>query len=189
MKTGTTVLAVACAAVFMAPSAAAAQATQAKADTHCVANSDTEKVTCYDTFREAIAAATGGRITNASQEEAAQDKKFMDKLNAPADSPTARAASSSSHILGILYWDANYQGSSHLLLADSPCRDNSSWDFGWSTLYSTGFNDATSSIRTTGNCHMQVWEHANYTGASEFYTTDQPSLGVLNDQITSIKVW
>ncbi len=184
--TGTSVLAVACAAVFMAPSpAAAAQAPQATAGSHCVADLDTQKTTCYDTFRESVAAATGGRITDAAQERAARDKDFVAKLNTRTDTRTSRAASN-THVVGVFYWEGNYTGHTWIARAGRPCLNDGSWDHRWRDL--GGWNDAISSLQLAGNCYVRAWEHSDYGGATQYYTSDTAWVGdAMNDRISSLQ--
>ncbi|MEU5163234.1 hypothetical protein AB0G74_27005 [Streptomyces sp. NPDC020875] len=188
LRTGMTgLVTVACASVFLAPvPAVAAQAPQGEATaSHCVGDLDTGKTTCYDTFRESVAAATGGRVTDATQKTAAKDKNFPEKLNASTGTGTARAANA-SHVIGVFYWDANYSGPTWIARAANPCYNNGRWDWRWTGL--GDWNDAISSIQLAGNCYIRGWEHGDYSGATQYYTSDTTYVGnAMNDRISALE--
>jgi|EndMetStandDraft_9_1072997.scaffolds.fasta_scaffold152025_1 hypothetical protein len=60
---------------------------------HCVSNSaEPTRIMCYDNFTAAIAAATGGRISDAPADvqKAMKDRRLMEKLNATKEKRTVR---------------------------------------------------------------------------------------------------
>ncbi|MFF3734327.1 peptidase inhibitor family I36 protein [Streptomyces sp. NPDC002476] len=196
----TGLVAAVCAAVFMAPATAgAAQAPEnprAKAGPHCVADAVTQKTTCYDTFRESIAAATGGRITDApaTPQKAATDKKFLAKLNAPAETaantPASRTtARSSQTIAAVLYEHGNYYGQSLTLTTYVPCGIGSRFgvlDLG-SDFYR--FDNLTSSLIASGDCQIELFENPNLTGASQKYSGSVGWVGnAMNDHASSVAI-
>ncbi|MER6910696.1 hypothetical protein ABT354_03340 [Streptomyces sp. NPDC000594] len=186
-------VAVACAGVFLAPSSATAaeaprdKALQGKAGTHCVTDLDTRKTTCYDTFRESVTAATGGRVTDATQARAAQDKRFVDTLNASARAGGPRAAAELPHVLAIFYSKGDYKGSTWIPRGPLPCADDGKVNYYMGGL-AGGWNDAISSLQTAGNCHIRAWEHGEFAGASQYYTTSTRWVGdAMNDRISSLE--
>ncbi|MEU3657447.1 hypothetical protein AB0E67_32680 [Streptomyces sp. NPDC032161] len=194
----TGLVAAACAAVFMAPAPAGAvqtpEAHRAKEGPHCVADAVTQKTTCYDTFRESIAAATGGRITDApaTPQKAATDKEFLAKLNAPAktaaNTPASRTTATSSQTIGaVLYEHGNYSGQSLTLTMYVPCGVGSR--FAYSDLGSEfyRFDNLTSSLIASGNCQVELFENISLTGASQKYTSSVGWVGnAMNDHASSV---
>ncbi|MEI5102773.1 peptidase inhibitor family I36 protein [Streptomyces sp. PmtG] len=169
---------------------ATAQATpKAKAGSHCAADLATDKTTCYDSFREVIAAATGGRVTDApaTPQQAAKDKKFLAKLNAPASSPArARSAAAQSNMVGaILYEDWNYGGGSLTLRIPSACEDNGGWDWGYNTL--DDWNDRASSLIPANNCWVSLYSDIHFNGTEQGYRGSAPYVGdAMNDRASSV---
>ncbi|MFI2209247.1 peptidase inhibitor family I36 protein [Streptomyces sp. NPDC020141] len=198
VRTGVTgLMAAACASVLLAPSpAAAAQAPGAGPDSYCVKNIETDRTTCYDTFRESIAAATGGRITDApAPEKAAADKRFLAKLNAPsralANAGTAasagadsRAANSVLHAL--VYEHAHYEGRVIAIVSDGPCKNNGKWDNEVASLGSDWDNQI-SSLIPANNCYVELFSDPYFQGARQLYTSSTPYVGsAMNDQASSL---
>lgn len=182
----TGLVAAACAGVLAAPSPAAA-APEAKAGPHCVVKVATGKTTCYDTFRESIAAATDGRITDApaTPQKAAEDKKFLAGLNAPA----SRGAAVPMAIGGWLYEDAGYAGRSLTLgIAADTCRNDGRWDGQVNRLGDHGFNDVTSSAWTIGNCLVELHSETNFRGTRNLYDRADWVGSSMNDRASSLRL-
>ncbi|MGX2994939.1 hypothetical protein JNUCC64_11670 [Streptomyces sp. JNUCC 64] len=181
----------ACAGVLLAPAPVAAAP---KAGAHCVVQVASGKSACYDTFPEAVAAATGGRITDApaTPRKAARDKEFLARLDAPAaSSTTARRATraAAANIGGWLYEHGWYGGRSLTLsLSTSGCRSDGRWDaqVGWLGDYN--FNDITSSVVTAGNCHVELSEHGGFQGARAFYDYAEWVGNSMNDQASAVRL-
>ncbi|WP_371648715.1 MULTISPECIES: hypothetical protein [unclassified Streptomyces] len=171
---------------------ATAQATpKTKAGSHCVANVTTHKTTCYDSFRDVIAAATGGRVTDApaTPEQAAKDKKFLAELNAPATSPAgARTAGAVNKVVGaILYEDWNYGGASLTLTIPAPCENDGQWDWQYDTL--DDWNDSVSSLIPANNCWVALSSDIYHSGTQQEYHTATPYVGdAMNDRASSVSL-
>ncbi|MDK0524569.1 hypothetical protein [Streptomyces sp. ML-6] len=183
----------ACAAVLLAPASAAA-APQKEPQSHCVVDTATRKTTCYDTFRESIAAATGGRINNASQEEAAKDKHFLDKLNASAKAPAGTqssrtsASAASPFVLSIFYDDWDYEGSSLTSTGNAACKNDGKWDYQQNYIES-GWNNHVTSLKLFSNCYVELFSGANFTEARQFFTSDTRWVGEAMDNQASSVAW
>ncbi|MFE5097379.1 peptidase inhibitor family I36 protein [Streptomyces sp. NPDC056638] len=183
---------IASATMAIAGTTATATATpQSKTGAHCVANLAAHKTTCYDTFREAIAVATSGRVTDApaTPEKAAKDKAFVAELNAPARSRNANVAANAqdSMVGAILYNDWNYGGGTYTLSIPEPCRNDGQWDYGYDEL--DGFNDRTSSVLPANNCWIALYSDIYYNGTSQEYHGSTPYVGdAMNDQASSVKL-
>lgn len=185
-------LIVASLSMALAGTTATAQATpKAKVGSHCAADLSTHKTTCYDSFRDVIAAATGGRVTDApaTPQQAAKDKKFLAELNAPAVSPAhAKTAVAQNKVVGgILYEDWNYGGGSLTLTVPAACKDDGQWDWGYPTL--DDWNDTVSSVIPAGNCYVALYSDIYYNGTQQQYNTSTPYVGdAMNDRASSVKL-
>lgn len=179
--------AVASVGMLTTPSATAADQAPRVSGTgpHCVAQAETNKTTCYKTFRESIAAATGGRVTDATQEKAARTPNFVDQLNKQADTRTSRTAAS-TFILSIMYANPNYGGTSLTNTGTGPCTNNDTWDWEVSSILAS-WNDHVSSFMLYSNCHLNAFEHYGFGGASQYFGSDTPWLGALDNQISSYR--
>lgn len=133
---------------------------------HCVARVSSSgvsssDVSCYSTFRDAIAFATGGVIVDAPEANVAlTDESFarrLEELGITAN-PTI--------VIGIDFTDIRWQGSTFTWTADRLCDGNwSNRDFFVSSMPS-GWNDVISSFRTYVNCLTVLHEHINFGGAT-----------------------
>ncbi|MER6912059.1 hypothetical protein ABT354_10340 [Streptomyces sp. NPDC000594] len=188
----TGLVAAACASVLLSPAPAAATQAPEAADVHCVINAVTAKSTCYDTFRESIAAATGGRVTDATQEKAAKNNKFVDTLNtetATARTPGSRAANNLL-VVGILFEHMNYEGSSRVIYGLQQCRNDGEWDYTDSNLgRGLAFDNRVSSLQLRENCEGELYSEINFGGTRQFYVRTTPWVGdAMNDQASSIRL-
>ncbi|GAA2221761.1 hypothetical protein GCM10010232_02610 [Streptomyces amakusaensis] len=189
----TGLVAAACASVLLMPSpAVAAQAPETKPDSHCAMNVETGGVTCYDTFRESVAAATGGRITDApAPEKAAKDKRFLAKLNAPsrerarAGAAGVNSRAAKSVVRGVLYEHAHYEGNSWTLYGPRWCKNDGQWD-GWLETLG-GWGNTISSLIPANDCYIDLFSDPYFQGASQLYTSSTPYVGhAMNDQASSL---
>lgn len=164
--------------------------------------------TCYDTFTEAIADATNGKITDApaSADSVAGDAGFAARLNAAGakkGSPQANAAAGGT-VIGIEWIHSLWKGSSWTAEADYGCDNNwNQLDWLQDNLGGTWLNDEISSFDTRfsgtyGDCIAVHYEHAYFYGASdkpEVYLLGMDRdegrhcgtpLGMMNDRTSSI---
>ncbi|MEU4181544.1 hypothetical protein [Streptomyces sp. NPDC026589] len=190
-------VAVACATVFMTPAPAGAtqdpEATRAEAGRHCVATPGDQKPTCYDTFRESVAAATGGRITDApvTPQKAALDRKFLDKMNAPARKAGSRTVTGSSNTMaGVLYEHGGSRAGRTLIL-NTHYTCGSGTELGYLNLGSSfyQFNDITSAVLTGSGCKVELFEHIHFEGARQTYSGSVDLVGsAMNDRASSLLI-
>lgn len=176
-------VAAACACIFMSPTIAVAQPPEVKPGSHCVTNLDSKISTCYDTFREAIAAATGGRITNASQEKAAKEDRFVDRLNASTETTTSRT-STDNQVIGVVYDGADFRGPSHIYWAESQCSNDGAWNYHLENLGE--WNNRISSLQVSGNCYMDLFTNQNFQGPHQLFTSHTGYMPGMTEQAESI---
>lgn len=135
-------------------------------------------VRCFDTFSDALAAATGGKVL------VPKDFRPDDLTQDILDAATADT------VLGVDYWDANFQGSTYTwYTSHTPgCTDGSTYG----ANLPSSWNDVISSGRGYAGCNnMKHYEHANYGGSLKICGQDWTScatMGVMNDQTTSVNL-
>jgi hypothetical protein len=159
---------------------------------HCVSNSaEPTRIMCYDNFTAAIAAATGGRISDAPADVrmAMSDKGLMERLNHTKERKGGPQItySAGSVVIGILYSAADFSGSTFTLTSSFGCTDTlNDIDHQWAYL-GDDWNDVPQSIRTFNNCYARLWEHRNFTGAMLDFAGDRSDFGSMHDKISSIQ--
>ncbi|GAA1564837.1 hypothetical protein GCM10009678_54880 [Actinomadura kijaniata] len=172
--------------------ASAASATTAPADKdHCVVNLATDRTQCYDTFPQAISAATGGQITDAPQSPAAAaaSRSFEQRINAIGRQAASSAAPLATVTLSIEY-DWNYYqttAGSLTITGTSGCDGDGSVE--WMKTSLGGWNDRISSFKGYNGCQVRHYQHENFAGAYTSPVGENPSMmqhGGLNNQASSI---
>ncbi|MEV7007763.1 hypothetical protein [Streptosporangium sp. NPDC051022] len=158
--------------------------------THLTTDPSTNgRVSCYDTFTEAIADATGGRITDAPRDgaSAVADPAFGRRINALAQANGRPAAQASEFVIGIEYVHANYDGGYLIFAAGAPCDDDNEVE--WRLPYlDSGFNDKISSFESYSDCEANHYEHFEYGGSSTGWRGHTSYIGsAMNDQTSSIE--
>ena len=138
---------------------------------------------CFDTFTEAIQAATGGRVH--LNPNVYPDDVTEEMLNANVDS--SKLTPESVTVIGIDYKNASFGGSSYAWsVTGSGCTDT--LGFRVSSMPS-GWDNAVSSARSYSDCNNYYhWENTNYAGAVLDCGPSCASMGVMNDQ-TSSEEW
>ncbi|WDZ84161.1 hypothetical protein [Micromonospora cathayae] len=158
-------------------------------DRHCVVDVSTAKMTCYTSFRTAIAVATAGRITDAPQDAraAAADPTLRRRL--AAATPVKRdGVTAAATTIGTMYEDRDYDGGTLTYSAPSGCTGPTS-DLDWQVELITPehWNDEIGSFLAGGNCWLSLFEHRGWGGASTPFTWLDDYLGVLDDEASSIR--
>ncbi|GAA4972185.1 hypothetical protein [Actinoplanes utahensis] len=155
----------------------------------CVINlSAGNTMTCHTTFTKAVAAATGGYITDAPDTagKALTDRSFQGRLNETEkvkshQATTAQAAT----VLSIDYDGTGTGGTSFIWSGDNGCTATSTDVDYFVNSMPSGWNDRVSSNLTYANCWVNYWEHNNHTGSSTGYAGSRNNLGVMNNQASS----
>ncbi|GII92045.1 hypothetical protein [Sinosporangium siamense] len=177
------------------PASAAEPGTPAEGD-HCVVNlSKNNKTTCFGSFTAAIAAATGGAITNAPADpaEAVNDAAFNAQLKPSGKGESAADAGASSarrqQVIGIEYQHSNHQGASYTFTGNRNCTGpTTDVDFWFAFPGGSPWHDIISSFRNYSNCFTAHYEHSNFTGRSTPYQDDRDYIGdYLNDRTSSLR--
>ncbi|AVT33658.1 hypothetical protein C6361_34165 [Plantactinospora sp. BC1] len=174
------------------PAAAPAQAAeQAKPVTQCVLDVSVAapNPVCFASFSEAVARATGGRISNAPADgnAALRDSAFRARLeasNTRGGKPSGSRAAAADIVIGIEYEDSDFEDSRLLVTATSGCT-SAETDWLMATL-PAGWNDQIGSYQTFANCLAKHYEHINFTGVSTAYDAGQADMGWMDDEASSI---
>ena len=150
---------------------------------HCtLAAGDDQPLHCFATFREAVAFATGGRVTTApaSPADAADDPAFTAAVEAPA-------ALDASYLLGYEWADLNWTGASLAMYGSGRCDNSSDVDFRFPSMPS-GWNDRISSFKSYNNCAQQLFRGTSFSGGALTYiVTNMSYVGsAANDQASSV---
>lgn len=163
----------------------------AKKPRHCVkslSKPDT-RTACYDNFTAAIAAATGGRITDAPADVrvAMNDQRLLAKLNATGEKKdTAAIPSAVEAPISTLFIDDGFDDDSLTYIGTACTGPVSDIDFA-EPYVGDEWNDDFESIRTFNNCFARLWEHRDFKGAMLDFFGDRSDLGVLNDEVSSVQ--
>jgi hypothetical protein len=165
---------------------------KAKTTRNCVA--DTTKpdapATCYNSFTEAIAAATNGKIKDAPIDSrvAMNDKALLAKLNPTGDKkiPKDKNALEVTGIVAIIFYDDGF-GTPSLIWTGPACSDTLD-DIDSSVRYvGDDWNDDFESIQMFNNCWVKLFEHIDFGGSSLGWTNTLSDFGVLNDEVSSMQ--
>lgn len=176
---GLTTAALAALTALGAPAVAQESGSAAKVKQHCAVVLDTGKSNCFDTYREAVAFGSQGRITDApaTAKEAMADRKLQQKLTKGAGTPGLRAE---SQLLSTFFEHSNFGGPSVGFWGSMGCTD-----YPWYRSLGA-WNDSISSL-ASGQCTPYLYEHDNYRGFSQAYYGNHAYVGDgMNDRASSI---
>jgi hypothetical protein len=134
--------------------------------------SEMSKATCFDSFSDAVYAATGEAVRLAPT---IQPGHVTQEMLAPA----------SQTVISIDYSQPNYQGSTLVWYVNNSYGCNTGWSYANPTMPS-GWNDVVSSAHSYGGCNNNPhYEHTYYGGALIFCTCS--TMGVMDNQTSSEK--
>ncbi len=163
---------------------------------HCIARmeplqpgqkiSESLGVTCFGTFSDALAAATGGRV------QVSRDFRPDDLTQDILDTGLTNRAGTPAidTVVGVDYLDANFQGSTYTWYTThtAGCTDGSSYGAdlpsGWDNQISSGRGYA-------GCSNMKHYENTGYGGSLTICGQDWTScanMGIMNDQTSSVNL-
>jgi hypothetical protein len=177
------VLAAACATLPVQAASAAPAPAPAE---HCVADLGSGAQKCFATFTRAVAAATGGRLTDApaSPRAAAGDDAFRDASRALARTADARAEG--EVIQGTFFTDPGFSGSSLTIYGAAPCKKdgwvNYQYDFG------DDWKNVISSVQPWADCWLWLYPEPNLGGDRDGpFDENTPDVGsFMNDRAQSV---
>ncbi|QKV73929.1 hypothetical protein [Amycolatopsis sp. Hca4] len=151
------------ASMIAAPASAHAGTAQAR---HCVADVKGSSV-CFGSYRQAMAYATGSRITDAPEDtrQAAHDPGFTSRMSAvsgdtrrsPAETRIHAAIASGVPVIGAVIFDGyDYTGSSYTFMVAKPCVKDNKVDYAWS-FNPRYWQNKVSSVQAWANCWIWLY--------------------------------
>lgn len=155
-------LAVAAAVTATGGPAGAAPNTHTAGDEHCVLDTGSGVQECFDTFPEAMSAASGGRISQApeSGQLAASDTDFREQTRQLAADDDAVAQG--EVIQGTFFDDTNYGGDSLTVRGEAPCVKDGWVD--WELTLDDDWKDRISSLQPWANCWIWLYPEPDLGG-------------------------
>lgn len=94
------------------------------------------------------------------------------------------AVTNNDVIIGRVFDDQNYGGSSFTITGSHPCKDGNGRDFGVQ-LAKYGWANRISSLQAWGNCWLNLYSGPNYNGDHDGeFKADTPYVGPLMDKRT-----
>lgn len=154
----------------------------------CVTNATTGETACFDTFTDAIAMATDGRITDAPANASAYATDAA--LRARIDQIDV-ARPQTSFVLGTIFKDANWRGDAFTYVGSHACslafNASPEYEFG---VMPAGFNDEVSSFTTSNNCFMVLYAEGGCMGRESDvnHAHGQAYVGdAMNDQASCVR--
>jgi hypothetical protein len=190
----------------IAPAATHAQAAEKPAEkprvatpraakpSHCVQSLSPKNapMTCYSSFRLAIAKATGGRITDAPDNVriAMNDKRLLERLNWTGAKKQHRVpvrSTAAGDVVSIMYDEDSFRGDSIIYRSTHDCSNQTS-DIEFTKEYvGDRWNDRMESYKTFRNCWVRLFEHRGFQGAFLDFAGDRTDFGRLHDEISSLQ--
>ncbi|GAA2332583.1 hypothetical protein [Streptomyces violaceusniger] len=170
------------AALLTAPSAHASDDDRARrrdAGQHCVMNVADGSVACYNSFRDAIRAATDGRVADAPEDAHLAATEEYGILADP--------------ILSVSYQHPNYNrdrdGATMTLRGAGGCDSDDGVEH---ALYDiddidTKWDDTVSSFISSSNCQAEYYEHPGYGGSRTGWRNSMADMGAMEDEASSIR--
>lgn len=197
-------LALAGLAVGTATAGVTAATTGEGAAQHCVQDAATGAESCFGSFTEAMAYASGGEITDAPADaaDAATDTGFQAEVAALAEGTTgsggttARTVSFTADnaadtidggnvIAATVYSGTAYTGDSLTIKVASPCEDDGDYDYYYNL---NKWSDDIESVQAWGNCWIWLHEDADtWDGTRQGpYKSDTADLGDWNNRASRL---
>src|SRR5262249_17114350 len=159
---------------------------------HCVTSltKPGNPTTCYDTFTAAIAAATGGQITDAPADPgvAMKDKGLLERLNATGVKKSTGANQPIADVPIItLFCAEDFErcviGGNSITYTGRPC-DNSVFPVEWQVPYvGDDWNDWSESFRGFNNCWGKIFKDRDFGGEFKNFAPERASFGDLEDEV------
>lgn len=176
--------------VATAPSAAAAGSAdegkaQPVAPQYCNVNVETGATQCFGSFREVIAHATSGRVTDAPNDlrAAATDSKLAERINESGDPGVAV-------VIGVDYFWENFVTPAVVFSGPNACTGTlSDIDYRSAPLPTVGginYNNNIRSFQGFSNCWQRLWDFSNCTGYLFGYASGSADLGAARDRAECI---
>lgn len=164
--------------------------------TNCVADlTGRAPVSCFATLTEAMALATGGRLTNAPRTgaKALADRGFAASVDG-ANAGSARAVAASDIVISIEYdlRDHDETGGTLIWRGDKECSTRTTdvdYEISSYSVSAPAWVNRITSYQAFGNCWTKHFENANFGGASVGFHGSRTYIGAAMDNRTSSEQW
>lgn len=170
-----------------APSAQAAEEPAESGARHCVTDAGTGQQSCYATFTEAVSAASGGRITDASASarDAARDSGFRAETRQFNTSAEARAKADGV-IQGTFFDDPGFGGDSLTITGEGLCKKDGVVNYQHDL--EDAWKNRVSSVQPWGDCWVWLYPEPNLGGDRDGpFKENASDIGsMMNDRTQSI---
>ncbi len=152
-----------------------APAAAVEPETHCWMDLDSGETGCYSSFALVVDALSEGTV------EVAADAITVTDAQRAAITPL------STFIIGQVFADASYAGSSYTFYTSGDCDTNADVDWNVASM-PTGWNDRVTSFKSFGQCATRIWQDTSYGGASYGFYVNSTNVGAtMNDETSSIQ--
>lgn len=186
---------VACGLAVLPAAAPAGNAAPGANGQHCVAGMDGAGQQCFDTFTEAVAVATDGRITDApaSARAAATDESFRAEVAAGARAASgsgarspAGARAAADIILGTFFEHEDYGGATFTVYGDGLCTKDGKVDYNFT--FPDDWKNIISSVQPWASCWLWLYPEPNLGGDRDGpFKENAPFIGpYMNDRTQSV---
>ncbi|WP_216209871.1 hypothetical protein [Amycolatopsis aidingensis] len=176
----------------MTAAAPAAQASEAETRPlpHCTMYISAGTVDCYATFHEAIANATGGKVTDApSAASAMHDEVFAQRLNSLTEPDGSPKTGVARVVTSIEFQHPRYQGATFTWYQSRGCDNDTGVEYSVRNIkdHNSWWNDRISSFRGYSKCQVNHYEHTGFRGARTGYRSEMSTMGVMEDETSSLR--
>jgi hypothetical protein len=136
---------------------------------HCVANPDGTERRCFDTYRDAIAFASNGKVTDVPMDTRAamSDPRFLGEMETLTTQTPEEGAQASTlgdgYVIGAtIFGDTNYGGNTLTVMISKPCAKDGKYDTGLGDL---GFMaKEIESLQPWANCWVWLHDSSDWNG-------------------------
>ncbi|GED11512.1 hypothetical protein [Cellulosimicrobium cellulans] len=153
---------------------------------------------CFGSLEEALEFVSGGDVASSRLADvtAAEVEGLVSDLNASASSAAAgqrlagteraTTAAASSLVLGVLWRDANYKGTSKVLYGSGTNGCYTGSTYGFPNLANLLMNNVVTSATTYAGCWVTLYDSYGYAGAKKNCTPHCATLGTFDNKASSV---
>ena len=157
---------------------------------HCVFQFESEQMSCFDSFTDAMVFATQGRINDAPADAAAAaaDENLEARINTLAKGTSESTATVAEVVITIFYWNKNFGGRSAIYTRSYGCDGNLSTPDFETPEFPRGHNNEYSSFQTFANCAVQLYQFPGFGGVMTPISYTMAYVGsAINNRVSSAR--
>ena len=150
---------------------------------------------CFGSLEEALEFVSGGDVASSrlADATAVEVEGLVSELNASASAgprlagtERATTAAASSLVLGVLWRDANYKGTSKVLYGSGTNGCYTGSTYGFPNLANLLMNNVVTSATTYAGCWVTLYDSYSYAGAKKNCTPHCATLGTFDNKASSV---